>query len=138
MALLLSQTTKNCRQTGRFWDPSFEIYPIFYLNFLKQEVAVTVEHISIFLKGDDRDAIRKKRPSKLLGHVILLDDNVWPDETHLIATALTDMHWEVLQYFSYSPDLSPSDFHLFGSPKKHLGEGGHFGTKAVLQHDVLQ
>ena len=28
--------------------------------------------------------------------------------------------WEVLQHPPYSPDLTPSDFHLFGPLKQHL------------------
>jgi transposase len=28
--------------------------------------------------------------------------------------------WEILQHPPYSPDLAPSDFHLFPNMKKHL------------------
>jgi len=32
-----------------------------------------------------------------------------------------EMHWEVLQHPACSPDLVPSDFHLFGPLKGALG-----------------
>jgi hypothetical protein len=34
---------------------------------------------------------------------------------------ITGMHWEVLPHFAYSPDLAPSDFHLFGPFDEALG-----------------
>jgi histone-lysine N-methyltransferase SETMAR len=35
--------------------------------------------------------------------------------------ALEEMHWEVLPHPTYSPNLAPSDFHLFGPLKEALG-----------------
>ncbi|GBN44126.1 hypothetical protein AVEN_274998-1 [Araneus ventricosus] len=43
--------------------------------------------------------------------------------------------YDVLQHPPYSPDLSPSDFHLFGPLKQHLGDK-HFAYDDV-QHEVL-
>ena len=33
---------------------------------------------------------------------------------------LKDFGWEVLQHPTYSPDIAPSDFHLFRSLQNHL------------------
>ncbi|GBO45656.1 hypothetical protein AVEN_56538-1 [Araneus ventricosus] len=44
--------------------------------------------------------------------------------------------WSVLQHPPYSPDLSPSGFHLFGPLKQHLG-GKYFADDDVVQHEVL-
>ncbi|GBO06011.1 hypothetical protein AVEN_1021-1 [Araneus ventricosus] len=44
--------------------------------------------------------------------------------------------WSVLQHPPYSPDLTPSDFHLFGPRKQHLG-GKHFADDDGIQHEVL-
>jgi len=34
------------------------------------------------------------------------------------------MHWEVLPHPAYSPDLAPTDFHVFGPLKEALGGKG--------------
>jgi len=41
------------------------------------------------------------------------------------------MGWKLLQHLSYSPDLAPSNFHLFRPPSKSLRE-----DEDVLQHCV--
>jgi hypothetical protein len=41
---------------------------------------------------------------------------------------LEEMHWEVLPHLTYSPDLEPNDFHLFGPLKEALG-GKRFTAK---------
>jgi histone-lysine N-methyltransferase SETMAR len=45
-------------------------------------------------------------------------------------------NWEVLDHHPYSPDLAPSDFHLFGPLKKHLG-GRRFETDGEVQQAVM-
>jgi len=43
------------------------------------------------------------------------------------------MGWELLQHLPYSPDLAPSNFHLFGPQSESLGY-----TKFKNDEDVLQ
>jgi hypothetical protein len=45
-------------------------------------------------------------------------------------------NWEVLDHPPYSPDLAPSDFHLFGPLKKHLGER-RFATSGEVQKAIM-
>jgi hypothetical protein len=45
-------------------------------------------------------------------------------------------NWEVLDHPPYSPDLAPSDCHLFGPLKKHLG-GRRFATDGEVQQAVM-
>ena len=47
------------------------------------------------------------------------------------------MGWELLQHPPYSPDLAPSDFHLFGPLKDLLG-GIKFGSDEDVQQHVLK
>ena len=44
--------------------------------------------------------------------------------------------WEVLPHPPYSPDLAPSDFHLFGPLKEFLGDQ-HFSTDDEVKQAVL-
>jgi hypothetical protein len=46
------------------------------------------------------------------------------------------LKWKVLQHPPYSPDLTPSDFHLFGPLNDHLG-GKRFRNNEVI-HDVQE
>jgi len=48
------------------------------------------------------------------------------------------MGWKLLQYLSYSPDLAPSNFHLFGPQSESLGDIKFKNDEDVLQHFVLK
>jgi histone-lysine N-methyltransferase SETMAR len=43
--------------------------------------------------------------------------------------------WQLLEHPPYSPDLAPSDFHLFGPLKNHLG-GTRFADDEAVQREV--
>ncbi|KAG5317999.1 MOS1T transposase, partial [Pseudoatta argentina] len=45
--------------------------------------------------------------------VILLHDNARPHVAKPVKTYLETLKWEVLPHPPYSPDIAPSDFHLF-------------------------
>ena len=47
------------------------------------------------------------------------------------------MGWEVLPHPSYSPDLAPSDYHLFGFVKDQL-RGQSYETMEAIQKAVRQ
>ncbi|GFY08262.1 histone-lysine N-methyltransferase SETMAR [Trichonephila clavipes] len=65
------------------------------------------------LKG----TIRKKRPRLFKSGVLLLDDNASPHsstamQNHIVIVGLERLY--------HSPDLAPSDFHLFPALTKNL------------------
>jgi histone-lysine N-methyltransferase SETMAR len=51
-----------------------------------------------------------------------LHDNVRSHTAQLTTKVLEKMHWKVLPYPPYSPDLSPYDFYLFELLKDALGD----------------
>ena len=57
-----------------------------------------------------RRALRDKRPGR---NIIILHDNARPHAARLTSEAIAKMGWEVLPHPSYSPDLAPSDYHLY-------------------------
>ncbi|KAK6767032.1 hypothetical protein RB195_026354 [Necator americanus] len=61
-----------------------------------------------------KEAIQLKRPHRR-GQVILLHDNARPHTANIVKAALQELDWEVLQHPPYSPDLAPTDYHLFRS-----------------------
>ncbi|GFS25475.1 histone-lysine N-methyltransferase SETMAR [Elysia marginata] len=69
-----------------------------------------------------RDAIRRKRPGLLRRGVVLQHDSATPHSANLTQQYLQRYGWEIRPYPAHSPDLAPSDFHLFGPLKRHLGD----------------
>ncbi|KAG5322346.1 MOS1T transposase, partial [Pseudoatta argentina] len=55
--------------------------------------------------------------------MILLHDNARPHVAKPVKTYLETLKWEVLPHPLYSPDIAPSDFHLFRSMAHSLADG---------------
>ena len=68
--------------------------------------------------GKLNDSLHEKRPSKT--KVILLHDNSRPHTAKLARSKIHSLDWEVLSHAPYSPDLAPSDYHLFRSMSNEL------------------
>jgi histone-lysine N-methyltransferase SETMAR len=50
---------------------------------------------------------------------------------------MQEQQWEVLEHPPYSPDLAPSDFHLFGPLKHHLS-AKHFPDDEAVEREVTE
>ena len=59
-----------------------------------------------------------KRPRRTV--VRYLHDNARPHVAKLTREKLIELGWEVLIHPPYSPDLAPSDYHLFNSLSSHM------------------
>jgi histone-lysine N-methyltransferase SETMAR len=57
--------------------------------------------------------------------VLLHHDNARPHTAQATQQRIQELQWELLEHLPYSMYLTPSDFHLFGLLKSHLG-GRHF------------
>ncbi|KAG5324286.1 MOS1T transposase, partial [Pseudoatta argentina] len=69
-------------------------------------------------------ALKEKRSLYAQRHdkVILLHDNARPHVAKPVKTYLETLKWEVLPHPLYSPDIAPSDFHLFRSMAHGLAD----------------
>jgi histone-lysine N-methyltransferase SETMAR len=67
--------------------------------------------------------------------VLLLYDNAAPHSAAAAVYLLNSWGWEILSHPPYSPDFSPSDFHLFPKMKKHL-RGQRFHSSEDVQNEV--
>ena len=63
-------------------------------------------------------AIQEKRRRKT--EVCLLHDNARPHVASATRQQLEELGWTTVPHPPYSPDLAPSDFHLFRSLKNYL------------------
>ncbi|GFR80601.1 transposase [Elysia marginata] len=55
-----------------------------------------------------------------IGNVLLLHDNARTHTSIRTKEKIASFGWTTLPYPSYSPDLAPCDYHLFGPVKKGL------------------
>jgi transposase len=71
------------------------------------------------------------------GHrVILQHDNAKPHTAKLTKKLLDGFGWEILEHPPYSPDVAPSDFHLFRS-MEHWLRGKKFLNDVELANSVI-
>jgi histone-lysine N-methyltransferase SETMAR len=84
-----------------------------------------------------RHAIQNKRRGLLTRGVLLLHDNARPHTAAQTQDLITSFGWEQLDHPPYSPDLAPSDFHLFTHLKRFLG-GQRFDDDDSVKEAVKQ
>ncbi|PNF25373.1 hypothetical protein B7P43_G10916 [Cryptotermes secundus] len=70
---------------------------------------------------------KNKRSGMLSAGIVFLHNNARPHTARWTSSLLQEFSWELYNHPPYSPDLTPSDFHLFLHLKKFLsGERQHF------------
>jgi len=86
--------------------------------FLEHNMArgstVTNATYSNFLRENLKPAIRQKRRGFLTTGVCLLHDNAKPHTATATVLTIEELQFECIPHPPYSPDLAPSDFHIFG------------------------
>jgi hypothetical protein len=55
-----------------------------------------------------------------LSQGVLLHHNAHPHTAHLTINTIHKLNWQVLEHPALSPDLTPSNFHLFGRLKNAI------------------
>jgi hypothetical protein len=76
-----------------------------FLHLMNQSILRLIRPLSKNLR-----AVRRKSP-QMSDKTALLHDNARPHTAHV--TGFFGRGWEILEHPPYSPDLAPSNFHLF-------------------------
>ena len=89
---------------------------VIYYELLKPGETVNTERYQQQMINLNQ-ALCEKRPEyqKRQHEVILLHDNAPSHTAKLVKETIEAFGWEILSHSAYSPDLAPSDYHLFAS-----------------------
>lgn len=107
-----------------WWDQQ----GVLYKELLKPGETVNAERYRQQLTNLNH-ALIEKRPewARRHGRVILQHDNAPSHATKVVKDTVAALGWDILPHPPYSPDLAPSDYHLFSSMGHALAEQ-HFGS----------
>ena len=113
-----------------FWDKD----GILLVDFLEPGRTINSDRYIQALRKLKR-AIRDKRPGIDIKDITIHHDNARPHTSKATAAELAKLGWTVMPHPPYSPDLAPSDFHLFG-PLKNFLRGQHFTSDEEVKSAV--
>lgn len=96
---------------------------VIYYELLQPNETITGDRYRLQLMRLSR-ALKEKRPQYEERHdkVILQHDNARPHVATQVKKYLETLKWEILPHPPYSPDIAPSDYHLFRSMTHGLSE----------------
>ncbi len=113
-----------------FWDCE----GVIHLDFCPPKKSITAVYYSNLLQIV-HDKLPKMRPGKVHLRPLFLQDNARVHTAKVSMEKIKDLKWQLLPHPPYSPDLAPSDFHLFGPLKDPL-RGTRFGSERELRYAV--
>ena len=81
--------------------------------------------------------IKRKRPELVTRKgIIFHQDNARPHTSLVTRKKLLQLGWEVMPHPPYSPDLAPSDYHLYRSLQNHLN-GKIFDSNEAFKNELI-
>lgn len=114
-----------------FWDSQGPVLE----HYQERGSTINSARYSEMLIDRLKPAIRSKRRGLLSKGVVLLHDNARPHTAAHTVETLQKLKFEVLAHPPYSPDLAPSDYHLFG-PLKETLRGRRFTSDQEMKEAV--
>ena len=108
---------------------------IVHFELLPSNTTVTAQLYSYQLEGVHATLNKTHLAPVNRKGVILLHDNARPHVAKMVHEKIAQLGWEVLPHPPYSPDLVPSDYHLFRSLQHYLGEKS-YDKEADIKNDI--
>jgi hypothetical protein len=103
-----SQQAQEIQTNTVFWDQK----GILLTEFMALGTTITSEVNREMLNKLQRSIQNKRRGMHTKG-VVILHDNSWPHTLARTNALIRLFNWEIFDHPPYSPDLAPSDYHLF-------------------------
>jgi len=100
---------------SNFWDQD----GILLIDYLPKGQTINAEYYSSLLV-QLKDTVKEKRHGKVTKGVLFLYDNAPAHRALATQRKLAYLGFQCLDHPPYSPDLTPSDYHLFPGLKKQL------------------
>jgi histone-lysine N-methyltransferase SETMAR len=115
-----------------FWDED----GILLIDYLPKGQIINAEYYSSLLMLM-KDILKEKRHLKPTKRVLFLHDNALVHRAHATQKKLAYLCFECLNHPPYSPDLVPSDYHLFPGLKKQLnGQNVSSDVKVIAAAEI--
>jgi len=109
-----------------FWDQD----GVRLINYIPMGQTINAGYYSYFLV-QVKGILKEKRRGKVTKWVLFLHDNAPAHRTPATQMKLAYLGFHFLNHPHYSPDLAPSDYHLFPGLKKEV-KGRHFSFDAEV------
>ena len=103
-----------------FWDQE----GIIHIDYIRKGQTINAEYY-VSLLVQLRDILKEKRRGKVIKGVLFLHDSAPAHRALATQKKLAYLGFQCLDHPSYSPGLTPKDYHLFLGLKKQL-KGRHF------------
>jgi len=94
-----------------WWDQK----GVIYYELLKPGETVNTERYRQMINLNQALCEKRSKYQKRQYKMILLHDNAPSHTAKLVKEMIEAFDWEILSHAAYSPDLAPSDYHLFAS-----------------------
>jgi len=103
---------------------------ILLIDYLPNDQTINAEYY-LSLLAQLKDILKEKRRGKFNKGVFFSHDNAPAHQALATQKKLAYLGFQYLEHPPYSPDLAPSDYHLFPGLKKQL-KGSHFSSDAEV------
>ena len=110
----VSRSTKKLMATI-FWDCD----GVIHVDYLPRGSTMNGAYYAALLKRM-RESLKEKRRGKLKRGVLLQQDNAPVHNSKVAIAAAKECKFEIISHPPYSPEMAPSDYHMFGNLKKFL------------------
>ncbi|CAK9810904.1 Histone-lysine N-methyltransferase SETMAR [Anthophora plagiata] len=113
-----------------FWDRK----GVLLVNCMPSGTTINADRYCETLKKPKR-ANQNRRRGMLSKGVRILHDNARPHVARTTVALLQQFGWDIITHPPYSPDLAPSDYHLFPKLNEHLA-GTHISNNDEVKDEV--